>query len=108
LLASTENSVVVNLQGNTTDVTIAVDYVPQTDQRETVYTVRGTILQANYLPASGYTVEVCDKGIITDTAVAGAPINERGWFETTFSSSVLQKSGKQSPDIFLRIVSDKK
>jgi hypothetical protein len=103
LLTSTETSLLVNLRGNTTDLEIAVDYRTTDGPKQVAYSVKGQILQKNFLPAAGCDVEVCDKGIVNDTVLAKVRTDEVGYFETRFMKEVLEKAGKQSPDLFLRI-----
>lgn len=103
LIASTENNQVLNLRGNNGDIVIAIDYNAPVTTAQPGYLVKGSILLPNFLPAAEYEVEVCDKGIITDTVIANARTDKAGYFEAKFAGDSLVKTGKQSPDLFLRI-----
>ena len=105
LIASTENYQVVNLRGNNSDIIILVDYNAPAVPAQTGYLVKGVILQKDYQPAAACEVEVCDKGVITDTVIANTRTDKAGYFETKFAGDILEKTGKQSPDLFLRISS---
>ncbi|MDB5200365.1 MAG: hypothetical protein JWO92_2328 [Chitinophagaceae bacterium] len=110
LLSSTENEVVVNLRGKQPAVVIAVDYNPaaESESKAKKYLVKGIILKKDYSPAAGYEIQLFDKGLITDTLIAGATTSDKGDFEVSFQSDAFQQSGKQTPDIFLKITGDKK
>lgn len=112
LLASTENNFVVNLHCSEEPIIVPVDYTPAKERKQlggkTNFIVRGTILQSNYLPAAGYTIEVTDKGVLSDLRLAIARTNEKGAFETSFTADVFADTGKQTPDVFLKITLDKK
>ena len=109
LIASTDNSLVVNLRGDTSDLVIAVDYVAATTPppQQQAYLVKGYILQKDYTPAVAFEVDVYDKGIITDIVIFRGHTDNNGYFEAKFTSDILGKTGKLSPDLFLKITNDK-
>lgn len=112
LLSDTENEVVINLRSTQREVIIAVDYKPAKDRRtsssERKYSVKGIILEKDYNPAAGYTIEVLDKGLVTDTVLATTKTKDNGSYEVSFGSDAFGKTGKQTPDIFLKISAGKK
>lgn len=111
LLANTENDIVLNLRSARPVVTITVDYKPANEPtlgRTKKYSVKGVILDANFNPAKDYAFELLDKGLVKDLVLAKGKTKPSGNFEVTFTSDAFQETGKQSPDIFLRISTDKK
>lgn len=107
LIASTDQTMVLNLRGITKDLVIAVDYQSEQEQRKQEYLVKGQILQTNFLPAANAEIELCDKGIVNDTVITHFQTDETGYFEARFSPEVFEKSGKQTPDLFLRVIAGK-
>lgn len=112
LLHSTANDVVLNLRSSQREVIIALDYQPakerSTGNAERKYIVTGTILAPDFSPAAGCTVEVMDKGLITDTILINTKTSDTGCFEISFGSNAFENTGKQTPDIFLKITTRKK
>ncbi|WP_205513239.1 neuraminidase-like domain-containing protein [Longitalea arenae] len=107
LLANTDNSQLVNLRGNNNDIVIAIDYNAPAAPKDISYKVSGRILQKDFRPAAGYEVEIADKGILKENVITRLRTDESGRFETEFSNEVINKAGKDSPDLFLRIFNGK-
>jgi hypothetical protein len=110
LLANTQNSVVVNLRSNQRELVIPIEYKrkeqPVVEARK--YTVKGVILKNDFTPASGYTIEVMDKGLVSDLQLAAGKTGANGSYEASFTSEDFKKTGKHSPDIFIKVQGDER
>lgn len=103
-LASTEQSMVVNLRGETSGIIVVVDFEKFDQPRQDEYTVSGQVLLGNYLPAAEHEIELYDQGVVDDTVITRVKTDEAGYFKTTFSSAALERTGKQAPDLFLHVL----
>lgn len=105
LLASTENDIVINLRSRRRNIIIPIDYrVPEEagNVEEKKYIVRGRILNDDFTPAKGITLQVMDKGVTGNNELAAGGTSETGSFEFSFSKERFGRTGKQSPDLFLK------
>ena len=64
-----------------------------------VYSVDGTVASGDSAGVGGLSVQVVDKNIPTDVAVAGAVTDDRGRWSATFDGSVLTSRNKLKPDL---------
>ncbi|MGD2087631.1 MAG: neuraminidase-like domain-containing protein [Candidatus Aminicenantes bacterium] len=102
LVCSTEDSVLWNVTEPDIDIIIKVD-MTHTIKKEQ-FTVSGKIVTNEGVPARGLKVIAVDKNPGCDVILGESVTNDSGDYIITYSSGILQKSGKQMADIEIKVL----
>jgi hypothetical protein len=102
LVCSTEDSVLWNVAKPDIDIILNVD-MTHTIKKEQL-TVSGKIITNEGVPARGLRVVAADKNPGYDVVLGESITDDSGDYTITYSSGILQKSGKQEADIEIKVL----
>jgi hypothetical protein len=102
LIKSTEDSVLWNTRAGLTSVEIRVPWSRQQARAKTMYRVQGSVASPDRAGVGRLRVQIVDKNVGQDRAVAETLTDERGRYSVEFAASVLNEE-KQQPDLQARV-----
>ncbi len=102
LIKSTQDSVLWNVRASVIPVEIAVPWTGSTTEEGGIYKVTGTVTSPDRPGVGGLRVQIADKNVGEDVALAETVTDERGRYQTSFQAPSLHERGKKQPDLQAR------